>query len=281
MAKTTLQISIPEPCHEDWGKMTPTQCGAFCNACRKEVVDFSQMSEAEIVERLSTASGKVCGRIAADKLDRELVKYEPDAAWYSWKKWAVAAGVLLGINQAKAEEVFAGDTVSRSTVDTARILPAVTITCNKYEGHFGAIMMGGMEAKSIVALKEQPLSKDSIIKLSGTITDPDNEPMADVLIQINGQDVERTITDLDGKYVLTIPQSLHNKSLSITVRYIGYTDTTFSFIADKSLVKNIHFNTAAYIELPMVGAISVRYTPAQRIRNFFRRIGYAFKKHKD
>jgi hypothetical protein len=39
-----LQISIPEPCHENWHTMTPTQQGRFCNACAKEVVDFSMMN---------------------------------------------------------------------------------------------------------------------------------------------------------------------------------------------------------------------------------------------
>jgi len=39
-----LQLSIPEPCHENWHQMTPTEQGRFCNACSKEVVDFSMMN---------------------------------------------------------------------------------------------------------------------------------------------------------------------------------------------------------------------------------------------
>lgn len=123
MVKTSLHISIPVPCHEDWSKMTPTQCGAFCNACQKEVVDFSQMSEAEIVERLSKANGNVCGRIAANKLNRDLVKYEADHAWYSWKKWVIAAGVLLGVNNAKAEIITAEDTTAKFTMKSTLLWP--------------------------------------------------------------------------------------------------------------------------------------------------------------
>lgn len=103
MAKKTIQVSIAEPCHEDWAKMTPTQCGAFCKACSKEVIDFTNKSEAQIVDILSQAKGKVCGRFTADKLGKPISKFEPDPEWYSWKKWAIAAGVLLGVGSISAK----------------------------------------------------------------------------------------------------------------------------------------------------------------------------------
>lgn len=103
MAKKTIKVNIPEPCNEDWSKMTATQCGAFCKACQKEVIDFTNKSEAQIVEILSQAKGKVCGRFTDDKLNTPLTKYEPDPEWYSWKKWAIAAGVLLGVGSISAK----------------------------------------------------------------------------------------------------------------------------------------------------------------------------------
>ena len=44
-----LQLSIPEPCHENWQEMTPTQQGRFCKACAKEVIDFSMMTDTEVL----------------------------------------------------------------------------------------------------------------------------------------------------------------------------------------------------------------------------------------
>lgn len=105
MAKKTIKVNIPEPCHEDWNKMTATQCGAFCKACSKEVIDFTNKSDAQIVEILSQTKGKVCGRFTANKLDKPLVKFEPDPEWYSWRKWAIAAGVLLGVGSISAKWV--------------------------------------------------------------------------------------------------------------------------------------------------------------------------------
>ena len=116
MAKKTIKVNIPEPCHEDWNKMTATQCGAFCKACQKEVIDFTNKSDAQIVEILSQAKGKVCGRFTDDKLNTPLTKYEPDPEWYSWKKWAIAAGVLLGVGSISAAVI---DQNPKPIADTA------------------------------------------------------------------------------------------------------------------------------------------------------------------
>ena len=68
-----MQISIPEPCHESWAEMTPTQQGRHCAACAKTVVDFTRMSDAQVLAHLKKAGDKTCGRIRNDQLERPLV----------------------------------------------------------------------------------------------------------------------------------------------------------------------------------------------------------------
>ncbi|HQY12993.1 MAG TPA: hypothetical protein PK133_12300, partial [Ferruginibacter sp.] len=58
-----LHLSIPDPCHENWHHMTPTQQGRYCNACAKEVVDFSMMNDTEVLNYFTRLTHeKVCGR---------------------------------------------------------------------------------------------------------------------------------------------------------------------------------------------------------------------------
>lgn len=70
-----LQISIPEPCHENWHAMTLTQQGRFCNVCTKEVVDFSMMTDTEVLNYFTSVTHeKVCGRALPSQLDRTITR---------------------------------------------------------------------------------------------------------------------------------------------------------------------------------------------------------------
>lgn len=72
-----LQLHIATPCHEDWAKMTLTGQGRHCAACQKTVVDFTGMSDTEIIRHMKQARSGVCGRLAPDQLHRSLVPMSP------------------------------------------------------------------------------------------------------------------------------------------------------------------------------------------------------------
>lgn len=89
--KETLQLTIPTPCHENWNGMTPQEQGRFCGSCRKMVVDFSMMTDKEIINYISKASEHVCGRFANDQLNKEL----PIAANKKKVSWIYLWNLLL------------------------------------------------------------------------------------------------------------------------------------------------------------------------------------------
>src|SRR4051794_17140469 len=72
-----IYLHIPEPCHEDWNKMSVAQQGRFCQSCSKTVVDFSQMTDTQVLDVLSKAAGKTCGRLTSTQLERPMVKEIP------------------------------------------------------------------------------------------------------------------------------------------------------------------------------------------------------------
>ena len=64
------RVRIPEPCSEDWSKMTPTKKGAFCDKCQINVIDFSKKSHEEIKSMLSINAGKkLCAHITTVQMD--------------------------------------------------------------------------------------------------------------------------------------------------------------------------------------------------------------------
>jgi hypothetical protein len=103
----SIKISIPEPCHEDWNKMTPESKGRFCSSCDKVVYDMSIMTDNEII-KLVESDKKICGRFRNDQLNRSIAYTIPFRA--KKPSWAIAASLLVGLSLLScAEEPVVGE----------------------------------------------------------------------------------------------------------------------------------------------------------------------------
>ncbi|MEZ4805735.1 MAG: hypothetical protein R2852_09700 [Bacteroidia bacterium] len=71
--KTNYQVQISTPCQEDWDKMTEAKKGKFCASCSKTVVDFSLMSDQQIIDYFLKHKTKICGNFRNEQLDRKLI----------------------------------------------------------------------------------------------------------------------------------------------------------------------------------------------------------------
>lgn len=72
--QTNFQIKIQNPCHQDWKGFRPTLEGGFCDTCQKNVIDFSTMSESQLVayfRDLSNENQSLCGRFRDDQLQKD------------------------------------------------------------------------------------------------------------------------------------------------------------------------------------------------------------------
>ena len=94
--KNKVQISIPTPCHENWDAMTPAQQGRLCGACQKTVIDFTLMTDGQILDVIKRANGhQPCGRYLPSQLDRELIDNRPKATFIGVLAKRMAAMLLL------------------------------------------------------------------------------------------------------------------------------------------------------------------------------------------
>ena len=82
-------ISIPEPCHEDWGKMTPKEQGRHCDKCNLTVVDFSSMSTPDVLNYFKNNKGRICGRVNQSQL------YHPNELSQKLKKFLYVLVVVF------------------------------------------------------------------------------------------------------------------------------------------------------------------------------------------
>ena len=56
------QIRIASPCHADWGEMTGTDQARFCQSCRKNVYNLSEMTRAQAEVLIQEKEGRLCVR---------------------------------------------------------------------------------------------------------------------------------------------------------------------------------------------------------------------------
>lgn len=72
---TKHKISIPEPCHEKWDKMTPAENGRFCLSCSKTVIDFTKMLPNEVQHFFMVNQNKsICGRFKNSQLENIIIQ---------------------------------------------------------------------------------------------------------------------------------------------------------------------------------------------------------------
>lgn len=82
--------------------MTPAEQGRFCQSCAKEVVDFSMMTDQQVLNYFSKSAHNICGRFNNDQLNRPLqpTKIEKKKAWWV----AAMMPLLMLVDKATAQK---------------------------------------------------------------------------------------------------------------------------------------------------------------------------------
>ncbi len=101
--KQKIQINIPEPCHKGWQNMTPVEKGRFCASCQKTVLDFTHLSDNEIIN-LVKKNDNLCGRINVSQLNRNLIETKTKSNHFGYLATSVLAFLGLGTESVVAQE---------------------------------------------------------------------------------------------------------------------------------------------------------------------------------
>lgn len=67
-----MKVELSTPCTIPVSEMQQIPGGTFCNHCQKSVIDYSNMTDAEMIAHIE-AHGMSCGSFREDQLNRELV----------------------------------------------------------------------------------------------------------------------------------------------------------------------------------------------------------------
>ncbi|OJW98161.1 MAG: hypothetical protein BGO70_11895 [Bacteroidetes bacterium 43-93] len=183
-----IQISIPNPCHEDWNKMTPAEQGRFCSQCQKVVTDFTNYTDAQLYQFFSDRNKQVCGRFYNHQLNTSIsIPPQPHSRLY---RYFIGLGLTLIFTQLP-------ETGLRAQTPYAQV--------------------------ALQSDKKNKDENDTAIIINGKVIDELKEPMfgAIVAAYCNGTMVAGAVTDYDGNYKLYIYNS-SPKKYDVVLKHTGY-----------------------------------------------------------
>jgi len=182
------QITIPDPCQQNWDEMEKLEGYNFCAACSKCVIDFTGYSNAEIIATLSSAQGQVCGRLSQSQLNQ--LNYHLSVVPVTNRNWMKYLGVLaigasLIIQEAKAEVLKAPIEFNDNTIGKPK-----------------------EETKKVK-------------KIVGYVLDLNNKPAAGVRLSILNTSIVST-TDRNGRYEFKLPDHFDYKNTLLKVESLQF-----------------------------------------------------------
>lgn len=201
-----IQLTIPTPCHENWEAMTPVDKGRFCAACQKQVMDFSNMNDRQVVEFFKKPStGSVCGRFMPNQLQRDM---EIPVKRIPWVKYFFQFAIPAFFVSAKAKaqgEVRVNTVINKEVKKDSMIRGQVlTKSC--------AVKITGD-----TVIMEKPAEPGIII--SGRITNENNEPVPHASVVIKGTRIG-VATDAAGFFKLQPPSGW--KTVTLVTSSVGF-----------------------------------------------------------
>ncbi|WP_338812534.1 hypothetical protein V9L05_14180 [Bernardetia sp. Wsw4-3y2] len=214
-----MKIQIPKPCHEDLNTMSPAERGLFCGSCQKVVIDFSSMTDAEIVDYFKKiGSQKTCGLFSTTQVNRTLQpqkeKTETPRRRFFFKELAAASVAF-----------FITSTTAKSQNDTTQVEYNQKIETDSLESIAPPFAINGKVVNG-------------------------NEVLSEAIISIKGTEHKTTSLE-NGIFSFLIPQDTlqQQDSIILVAEYEGLEAKEFEISA--SIHQSILINFEKEKELPL------------------------------
>lgn len=193
-------LKIDNPCNEDWTSMSPNETGKYCLHCSKSVIDFTHLTDNQIIHLLEKNSNNLCGRFTDEQLNRIIEIRQPSK---SSQLYRLLAGLL-----------FVGATENTLAVDKPfSEIESVSLFEDK-------------ELNLVQSLSAEKPVLDSLNNiLQGIVLDSQSKqsiPFVTVAVYVNEILIVFDKTNIDGKFRFVIPDSLISSNLNLKVGTYGY-----------------------------------------------------------
>jgi len=221
MKTPRISLKIENPCNENWLGMTEAQQGRFCSSCSKNVVDFSILSDKEIIKMIEKSTGQLCGRFKRTQLNRVIINSKTPRS-YQVVYRLLTSLILIPV-------------------------PAMVLAYNKPKVEaFSPILADKINA-SLTSNDQDPTIKKKLIFSGKVLGNDDQLPVIGATITIKGTGI-KTTTDKNGNFSIQVPEDFKSRKVTFVISTIGYEVIELSFKGDHlPLKEKIMLDSASMI----------------------------------
>lgn len=195
-----LSVRIATPCPESWANMKPTEEGRFCENCQKAVVDFTAMTDGEMIRVMSQRKGHSCGRFRAEQLGRPLRTFSAASHPTQQRLFGLLTAGLLSWQTTSAQA---------SAPKTGEKSPVHVTDGRKKD-----------QSPSNPSHSVTPVDSSRIIT-GRVVAQSDGSDLKGVSVIIKGYNKGAT-TDATGTFQLVVPAEYTADPVVLTVSFIGF-----------------------------------------------------------
>ncbi len=236
--KKNVALSIPTPCSEQWGDFSPTPSGGHCSVCTIDVVDFTMMSDQEIVDFFVENKGFSCGKMRPEQLKCYGI---PQISWAARVSKFLKVG-LLGI----------------------------TLLGWQHTAYTKELPEKQFFKKQLTLLTNQ----DTVAAASyeGMVIDEMNGPLPGVNVYVKGT-TNGTVTDIDGQF--KISHALKEGDV-LVFSSIGYNTEELLITAEMPALITLEMKMYVAL-LGMVATEDIYVKEPSKIKKFWRKVKGVFE----
>ena len=242
--KNSISIIVKKPCSEKFTNFSTTDNGAFCSSCEKEVIDFTTMSQTEILKFLCKNSATTCGRFKTSQLGTI-----SDQQNYNTMQNFITKGI---------------GALSFSLVSLCAIS-----SIEAQESAINSNVQTEITATPIATINEVQQQKN--YKITGTVLDEENIPLPGVSIVLKGT-AEGVSTDMDGRF--EFPKTLEANNV-LVFSYIGYDTKEYKIVTSEKDTQDITIQFKSS-DIELMGEVVIE-GPFKSKKNIFQRFAAIFK----
>lgn len=206
-------ITIANPCAERWAAMTLTATGRHCASCQETVVDFTCMTDAEVVAFLRRHPSVSCGRFRESQTSRELLAAAQPIS--GWRRWLGATVALMGLGALAVPKAQGQNSPPAYWGGPAPVSAAQT-SVQSSSATATEQTTSALEQTINSAASEPTVAADELL-ISGVVRNRWGFRQEGVRVRLSSAPL--AVTDKQGRFQLIVPRGIIGESSTLRVRY--------------------------------------------------------------